>query len=101
MIPPSGTEPLADQSFSTTPTQLFGMNRSANQVRISSAKKTTPTPIATKKENITHLRMVARRRAGTAQGIRRGQQLHHQTGQQCPSIGQECPFKSWIDNTSC
>src|SRR5438105_4923293 len=27
---PSGTEPLADQSFSTTPTQSFGMKRSVS-----------------------------------------------------------------------
>ena len=44
MIRPSGTEPLADQSFSTIPTRLFGMYRTPN----SSLTTTSPISPATR-----------------------------------------------------
>src|SRR5207245_6902354 len=49
---PSGTEPLADQSFSTTPTQLLGMKRSVSQASRMNAAATENTVISRRELNI-------------------------------------------------
>ena len=42
MIRPVGTEPRADQSFSTTPTRLFGMYRTPESTTSENPPTTSP-----------------------------------------------------------
>src|SRR5262249_20606077 len=53
---PSGTEPFADHSFSTTPTQLLGMKRSVSQAMKSSLAQTTRNARSRNEVNIESLR---------------------------------------------
>ena len=43
MIRPSGTDPLGDQSFSTTPTRLFGMYRIPESTTAATTAPSNPT----------------------------------------------------------
>src|SRR5438876_378717 len=92
---PSGTEPFSDHSFSTTPTQLFGMNRSVSQAKKASAtaRTITTTPVTPK--------VVSREVNMDRPPIKCARMLAHFGiwASSVPAADEDCPFNLWTGGT--